>query len=126
MLGRKPLERWPLSTIATVSRQLARRGVLAITVLRIVPVAPFSVINVLAGASEIRFRDYAIGTVLGMTPGIVVLTALGGQLAVVLRDPSVGDILVFGVLGALWIGLGLALQRFVNRIERKRAADEPS
>lgn len=125
-LGERPLTRWSLTPVAAVSRQLARRGVLAIAVLRIVPVAPFTVINVLAGASEIRFRDYMIGTLLGMTPGIIVLTALGGQLAALLREPSLLHILAFGVLGVLWIGLGLALQRFVNRIERRRNTREPS
>lgn len=124
LIGRKLLARWRLKTVATVSRQLARRGVLAIAMLRIVPVAPFTIVNVLAGASEIKFRDYTIGTVVGMTPGIVVLTALGGQLAAVLRDPSAGQIVLFVVLGAAWIGLGLGLQRLVNRIERRRHADK--
>ena len=37
--------------------------------LRIVPVAPFTVVNLVAGASHISFRDFALGTLLGMLAG---------------------------------------------------------
>jgi phospholipase D1/2 len=46
----------------------------AIVAVRIVPVAPFAVINLFTGASHIRLRDYLIGTLLGMIPGAAGLT----------------------------------------------------
>jgi uncharacterized membrane protein YdjX (TVP38/TMEM64 family) len=38
---------------------LSERGVLTIVALRIVPVAPFTVINIIAGISAIRLREFA-------------------------------------------------------------------
>jgi uncharacterized membrane protein YdjX (TVP38/TMEM64 family) len=34
-----------------------------------VPLAPFTVVNVVAGASQIRLTDYLAGTALGMLRG---------------------------------------------------------
>ena len=68
------------------------------TIIRLLPVAPFTLINLAAGASHIRFRDYLFGTVLGMAPGITAITVFSGQLVRVIRSP---DTLNLGFLIAL-------------------------
>jgi uncharacterized membrane protein YdjX (TVP38/TMEM64 family) len=54
-------------------RRITRRGITTIITVRIVPVAPFAVLNLLAGALHVSFRDFLIGTVIGMLPGIVAM-----------------------------------------------------
>ena len=119
-LGRKPFERFESAALNKVTRRLVRNGIVATAFLRIVPVAPFSIVNLLAGVSPITFRDYALGTVLGMTPGIFVLVVLGGQLGELLENPSLGQIMIVTALGLVWIGIGFALQRLIDYLERKR------
>ena len=51
-----------------VSKHLAKQGVLTMAVVRNIPIAPFTVVNVVAGVSRIRFRDYFLGTLIGMAP----------------------------------------------------------
>jgi uncharacterized membrane protein YdjX (TVP38/TMEM64 family) len=101
--------------IERVRRRLAKQGILSIMILRMVPVAPFTLVNLLAGASDIRFRDYLIGTALGLAPGIVMMTALGDRLRRVWEDPTwtQGGILL-GVIVA-WLGIIIAIQRAVSR-----------
>ena len=41
--------------------------------LRLIPIAPFSIINLLAGASHVPLRAFLLGTLLGMGPGIVLI-----------------------------------------------------
>ena len=53
-----------------------------------VPIAPFSIVNVVAGASKLSLRDFMLGTVLGMAPGIAVMAALGAQIADLARNAS--------------------------------------
>jgi phosphatidylserine/phosphatidylglycerophosphate/cardiolipin synthase-like enzyme/membrane protein DedA with SNARE-associated domain len=103
---------------AKVSRQLARQGILSILVLRLAPVAPFTLVNLVAGASRVRFRDYMIGTVMGMAPGLILMTALGDRLRRVWEDPSWGQIMMLILVAALWLGLSVALQRVVSRRRR--------
>ena len=68
LLGRQKLNRLAGSSLNRLSRRLARQGVLVVAMMRIVPVAPFTVVNLAAGASHIGLRDFLIGTVFGMTP----------------------------------------------------------
>src|SRR5258705_14001781 len=76
-----------------VSHALARKGILSLFLLHVFPIAPFSVLNLLAGATHIRFKDFLIGTVLGMTPGLLILTFFGHQLIHTLQHPVWQDVL---------------------------------
>ena len=59
---------------------LRRRGVVALTTLRLVPVGNFSVSNLVAGAIEIPLRDFLLGNALGLLPTLVALTVLARAL----------------------------------------------
>src|SRR5262249_47054904 len=63
LLGRRLMDPLSGSRVYRVSRALASRGILAVATLRIIPVAPFSIVNAIAGASHIRGKDFIIGTV---------------------------------------------------------------
>jgi phospholipase D1/2 len=82
---------------------LKLRGSFSIAALRMVPMAPFTPLNIVAGALPIRFRHYLLGTVLGMTPGIVVLALLGNQLGGLLAAPKPAH---FAWMGALLLSAG--------------------
>ena len=98
-----------------VADALASRGVVAIALIRIVPVAPFTVVNLAAGSIGIRLRDYVIGTTLGMVPGLIAITAFGQQLKAVLEHPTPMRVAALIGIVAGWIGLSLALQRLVSK-----------
>jgi len=107
--GRGAVERLAGSRLERLSRRLARRGILTIVTVRIVPVAPFAVLNLFAGASHLRLRDFAIGTVLGMLPGVLALAVFAkGLLSLLGRaDLSAVALVLAGVLafgGLFWLG----------------------
>ena len=52
------------------------KGILAVVVIRMIPVAPYSVVNVVAGASTLPLRDFMVGTLLVITPGILAMAVL--------------------------------------------------
>ena len=60
-----------------VRRGIVKRGVLAVAAVRLVPVAPFTLVNLVAGASRIRFSDYLLGTIIGMAPGLILMSRTG-------------------------------------------------
>jgi phospholipase D1/2 len=91
-------------------------------VTRLLPVAPFTMINILAGALQIRARDYLIGTVLGMLPGIIITVTFAHNLAEAIRHPTIGGIVLMVGLAALLIVLAISLQRVFQR--RSNAAAE--
>ncbi|HJV52959.1 MAG TPA: VTT domain-containing protein [Noviherbaspirillum sp.] len=120
-LGRDTVRRLVGPRINRLSQRIARRGILAMVVVRILPVAPFSVVNVVAGASHIRFRDYLIGTALGMAPGITLTVTFVHHLAEAVRRPSVGTVAVLAIVALSIIGLAVGLQRLLKRKEDRTA-----
>jgi len=75
-LGHRGLERFAGERINRVSRRLAERGVLSVVIIRLLPIAPFAIVNMIAGASHLRGRDFILGTLLGMLPGTLVISFL--------------------------------------------------
>lgn len=85
-----------------VTKALRRHGLLAMLAVRIVPAAPFAVEGIIAGAVRIKVWDYALGTFLGMLPGVLATTVFGDQIATALEDPSrINWWLVGAVIAAL-------------------------
>jgi phospholipase D1/2 len=121
-LGRRTLEKRMGRRARDISRALADRGVIAVAALRMLPIAPFTLVNLVVGASRIGLVDYLIGTALGMAPGLVMLTLLGKQLADVLESPEPHALLLLGLALAAWLALSVALQVLVYRLKRRRGS----
>jgi len=98
-----------------IRRQVRKKGVIAVAVVRLVPVAPFGVVNLVAGASRIRLLDFALGTAIGMLPGITVMAALGHQITLVLTRPSLEAVIWFSLAIAAWLALSIGVQVLVSR-----------
>lgn len=108
LLGHDAIRRFTGSRLNRLSKQLARRGLIAVTIIRFLPVAPFSVVNMMAGASHIRFRDFLGGTLLGMGPGVLAITVFEHSLMQAIRQPELENFLllaavILAVLGATWL-----------------------
>ena len=69
VLGQARLQRLLGRQAARVQSRIISKGVV-VAMIRMVPIAPFSIVNVVAGASKLSLRDFLLGTVLGMAPGI--------------------------------------------------------
>jgi phospholipase D1/2 len=110
-MNREAVRRLARGRLNRLSRVMRRRGVLAMTAVRLVPIAPFAVVNVVAGAIHLRLRDFLFGSALGILPGTLVATVFGDQLVTGIRDPrSINLWLVAALVAALIIGT-----RYVRR-----------
>ncbi|MGM0516950.1 MAG: VTT domain-containing protein [Pseudomonadota bacterium] len=112
-LGEEALRRLAGKRLDRISRRLARRGILTIFSLRLVPIVPFTVVNLVAGASRIRVRDFAIGSLLGLMPGTIALTVFSDRLLHTLLEPGPGTITVLALLAAAFIGIGWGVSRWL-------------
>ena len=79
-LGRDFALRWLHGKFRDLDARAARNGFLLISYLRLAYV-PFAPLNYAAGLTRIRFLDYLLGTVLGMLPGMFILTSLVDELS---------------------------------------------
>ena len=113
-MGRRRVERIGGERVARLSHVLQRNGTLAVFLVRKVP-APFTLANIVVGASSVGYRDFIIGTVLGMGAFVVALAGFGSQLTKAISDPSPATL----IGAALFVSVPLTLAWFVNRALRR-------
>jgi phosphatidylserine/phosphatidylglycerophosphate/cardiolipin synthase-like enzyme/uncharacterized membrane protein YdjX (TVP38/TMEM64 family) len=119
-LGRPAVERLSGAGLHRLSERLAQRGILTVVTLRIVPVAPFTVINLFAGASHISLRDYLIGTLIGMVPGVAAMAVFAEGILALVRDADFEHFLVAALALVFIVGLTLLARRlFTQRSKRQ-------
>lgn len=98
VLGRGTVERLASGRLARADALLARRGLVTVLALRLVPLVPFTAVNYAAGLTGVRLRDYVVGTALGIVPGTVAFVTLGRYGATPASWPFVAAAAVLVVL----------------------------
>jgi uncharacterized membrane protein YdjX (TVP38/TMEM64 family) len=121
LIGRGTLEYLLGPRLNRIRRAIMRRGVLAVATVRMVPVAPFTVMNLAAGASRIPLLDFVLGTVLGLLPGLILMSALGHQIFSILTEPTPTNVILFILAVLAWIGVSLTVQAVVTRARSAKA-----
>lgn len=121
-LGGDLVRRFAGERVNQLSQKIAEKGLLSVVTVRIIPVAPFTLVNLVAGASHIRMRDFVVGTTFGMLPGLVMMVAFAESLIELLREPSVGSLAVFAAVVVAMAVAGLLLHHWLSR--RGRTASE--
>ncbi len=102
-----------------IDKKFADNGVLGVAIIRNIPVAPFSLVNMVAGVSSIKLPHFLLGTFIGMLPLMIVKGVVGGSVADILREPTLKHItfLVGGIIA--WLILAYGTQKLINLIQRK-------
>jgi phospholipase D1/2 len=115
-LGQHRIEQLGGERVVRVTNTLRRNGTLAVFFLRKIPF-PFTLANIIVGASTVTYRDFVVGTLLGMTGLVIGLAGFGYQLTMALRSPSPAT-----VVGAILIvSIPLTLAWLINRSLRPRS-----
>lgn len=110
-LLRTPLERRYARQLERINAGILREGALYLFTLRLIPLFPFFVINLVVGLTRIRLTTFYWVSQLGMLPGTVVFVNAGSELAAL---ESLGDILSpslllsFALIGLFpWLAKGI-------------------
>jgi uncharacterized membrane protein YdjX (TVP38/TMEM64 family) len=112
-LGRKNVARVAGKRLNRINRLIARQGVWAVAAVRMVPIAPYSLVNLAAGAVHVPLRDFLYGTLLGMSPGVVGITFFTNRLEEMIRSPNALNLIVLvGTLSIMLLGI-VALRRWI-------------
>ena len=119
LIGREPLKRWLGSKLDALERRIANSGVITIALIRKVPVAPFTFVNMAIGALGIRYRDFILGTALGMLPGIAAFAFVSDRAIDAWREPTAQNLALIAAAVVLWLGLVFGVQWLANRRTRR-------
>jgi phospholipase D1/2 len=118
LVDRERVRRFAGPKLRQVTQFMEQRGLLAVTLVRLVPIAPFPVVNAVMGAMRVKLWQFVAGTFLGMLPGMIAATVLSDQLAAALEEPArVNPWMIAAALGGL-AGLAFFGQRMLRRGQR--------
>jgi uncharacterized membrane protein YdjX (TVP38/TMEM64 family) len=86
--------------------------------LRLVPLFPFFLVNLVSGLTQVRLRVYLLGTMFGILPGSFVYANAGSNLA---RINSLSEIASVEVLGAFaLLGVFVLIPTIYKRIQGRK------
>ena len=109
--GQDVLRRFGGSSINRLSEFIGRNGIAASFIARFLPLGPFIVVNMAAGASHMRYWMFFVGTGLGQLPKIAFVAFAGQSLIAWLQDGNMLLALPLALAAVGWLGLMLLLRR---------------
>lgn len=99
-------------------RLIGRNGLTASLIVRLVPSAPFIVVNMAAGVTPMRFADFLIGTGIGIVPKIALTAFAGNSIVQAMKGGGRQPIVMLVLAAAVWIGGGLIARRWLKAREQ--------
>ena len=107
--------------VAKFMKLIGKNGFLASLIVRLVPSAPFIVVNMAAGVTPMRLRDFAAGTAVGIIPKIALTAFAGNSIVQALKGGGQRHIVMLVIAVVVWIVCGLVARNWLKK--REEAAE---
>jgi len=121
-LGRARVRQFAGPWLNQISCHIGGRGFFTVLLLRLAPMAPFSAVNLVIGASRIRFISFLGATLIGIAPGILALVLFGEQFDTLLRRPSFLNVWLLVAAAAIVALVTWATKAWVEHRAEQRPA----
>ncbi len=96
---------------------VGRNGFLASMIVRLVPSAPFIVVNMAAGVTPMRVRDFVAGTAIGIIPKIAITAFAGNSIVKAMSGGGLKHVGWLVAVAVLWLGIGWFARRWLKSRE---------
>jgi uncharacterized membrane protein YdjX (TVP38/TMEM64 family) len=121
-VGAHAVDSWSTTgRMHALAQALKRRGLWAIVLIRVVPVAPFVVVNMAAGAIRVPLTPYVLGTFLGLAPGTIMISLFTDRLAQAWQSPSASTLGWLALTVVLLAVMALGLKRWQSARQNDQA-----
>lgn len=94
---------------------LQQKSLVTMITVNLLPIAPFSLITLGAGALHLRYRDVMIGAWIGILPSILAITVFAHTLPYLFNQPKPLPLLELTVLLLIMGGFTIGLRRLLRR-----------
>ncbi len=118
--GAKVLRDFAGEGVAKFMKLIGKNGFLASLIVRLVPSAPFIVVNMAAGVTPMKLRDFAAGTAIGIVPKIALTAFAGNSIVQAMRGGGTQHIVLLVIAITIWIVAGLVARAW---LKKREAAD---
>lgn len=110
--------------VARFMKMIGRNGFMASLIVRLVPSAPFIVVNMAAGVTPMRVRDFLLGTAIGIVPKIALTAFAGNSIVRAMRGGGWQHLILLALAAAIWIASGWFARLWIQRREDAAEAEE--
>lgn len=124
LLGNAGLKKVGGPKVDALDKKLKTSGIVGVAAIRMLPIAPFSLVNLVAGISSIGIVQFLVGTFLGMFPPMIAKGLVGDSITQIFRNPSpetisylVGGIVLWGLM--IW-----GSQKFARYYQERKQRNE--
>lgn len=123
LAGARTLDTFSGESVRRFMDMVGRNGFLASLIVRLVPSAPFIVVNMAAGVTPMRVLDFAAGTALGIIPKIALTAFAGNSIVAAMSGGGIQHVGGLVAIAALWIAIGWYARRWLKSREAQAAAN---
>ncbi|MES3039123.1 MAG: VTT domain-containing protein, partial [Bdellovibrionota bacterium] len=118
--GIKSLRKFTGDRIKKLDYQFRETGLIGVCIIRFLPIAPFTIINMAFGISSVRFFDFFAGSFLGFLPAFIAKGIVGDSLVQIFLNPTAKTVgyLVLGI--TLWLAFVFGSYRLAKAWQKKR------
>lgn len=118
--GSRALERFSGEGVRRFMRMVGENGFLASLVVRLVPSAPFIVVNMAAGVTPMRALHFLAGTGIGIVPKIALTAFAGASILELVRGEIGRNALWVAAAAAAWLAIGWFARGWLRRRGKDR------
>ena len=122
LLPAATFDRWFGERGRKLRARVVGHGLIAILLVRVVPVAPYSVISFLAGAARLRRSDFLLGSALGMLHDVILYGFFANRARAALLDPHLLTFVLLGAAVLLFVVAAMLVHLWHRTHRRKKSA----
>lgn len=105
--------------IEKIRQYTLKGGIAGMTIIRLIPIAPFTAVNITFGIARVSYISYIIATLFGLIPGIFAKAMLGGALGELWDNPE-PRVIIFTIGSiALWLAIIWGSHRVYKYYQRE-------
>ncbi|MDC8830956.1 VTT domain-containing protein [Alteromonas gilva] len=120
LLGNAGLRKLGGPKVEAVDAKLKESGIVGVATIRMLPIAPFSLVNLVAGISSITLVQFLIGTFFGMFPQMIAKGLVGDSIMQIFKSPS-KETVTYLVIGlAFWVAMIFGSQKLAKLYQAKK------
>jgi len=113
-LGAETVRRYGGRTVNRISAFVGKNGFWASLIVRIVPSAPFIVVNMAAGVSHMGYLPFLAGLGVGIIPKTAIIAFFGGSLMALFAGGGWQAGLALAAAAAAWVGFMLYARKLMR------------
>lgn len=113
--GRTTIEKHGGQLVRRTEQVMQHHSLKSMVMINLLPVAPFTLTNMLAGALKLDFCRYMLGSAIGLIPGLIVVIVLGGQLKKLLTLENTVDAAMVMVACMLLIAVSVGVLKWLDK-----------